>query len=260
MNNIPKTINYCWFGKKEKNELIKKCINSWKKFLPDYEIIEWNEENFDVNQNFFVKEAYENQKYAFVSDFARLKVIYENGGIYFDVDIELIKDLKPIIDNGPYVGCENEGLVNTGVGFAAEPKNLIIKKMLDKYENIHFINDGEMDLTTCTQRNTEAILECGWNSKNVISKVQDKITVYPTEYFCPYDYITGKQEIRDNTYSIHHCNASWLEDYERMLMNHKKILVKKFKKIGTKLYYIEKIIVLLFKDKEKLLNIIKKRK
>lgn len=255
---IPKKIYYCWFGGNEKTEFINKCIESWKKFLPDYEIIELNETNFDISQSIYTKEAYDAKKYAFVSDYARLKIIYDNGGIYFDTDIEIIKDMHDILEKGSYLGCESGEVVNTGVGFAAEPKNKIIKKMLEEYDNLHFIKEnGELDLTACPIRNTNALIAFGWNRQNKLAEIEGT-TIYPMEYFSPYNYYTGEVKITENTYTIHHCNATWLKDYERRLLKNKRKLVAIFgNKIGKLIYYIEKFFVLLVKEPKELLSKIK---
>lgn len=258
---IPKKIHYCWFGKGKKTELMKNCIKSWKKFLPDYEIIEWNETNFNVNQSIYAKEAYKAKKYSFVSDYARLKIIYDNGGIYFDCDIELIKDMQEILEKGSYFACENGNVVNTGLGFAAERKNEVVKAMLDEYKDLHFINENnKMALVPCPIKNTNALVKLGWDKQDKLSNIKG-VTIYPTNYFCPYNYNTGEMKITENTYSIHHCEATWLDDYEKKLFNDKKKLVARFgKKLGKILYYIEKFFVLLVKDPKKILAKFKEKK
>lgn len=257
---IPKKIYYCWFGGNSKTEFMNNCIDSWKKFLSDYEIIELNESNFDINESLYAKEAYEAKKYAFVSDYVRLKTIYDNGGVYFDVDIELIKDMHEIIDKGPYLGCENGEVINTGLGFAAEPGNKIIKKMLDEYEGKHFFKEnGELDLSPSPNKHTRALEYYGWDKQNRLVEIEGT-TIYPIEYFCPYNYNTGEMKITENTYSIHHCAATWLKDYERKLFENKKILVARFgNKLGKLIYYIEKFFVLLIKDPKELLSKIKEK-
>ncbi len=248
---IPKTINYCWFGKTEKNELFYRCLYSWKKYLPDYKIIEWNEDNFDVMQNDYVREAYEAKKYAFVSDYARIKIIYDNGGIYFDTDVEVLRDMSKILDKGPFIGCEQINEIASGLGFAADKHNYMVKAMLDQYKDLHFNIDN---IITCVKYNTYAFIENGWSGNNRIEKVKD-IYVYPVEYFSPFNYLTGEINITQNTYTYHHGNASWLPEYERKLLILKKKLVSKYgKKIGKLIYYFVKFIVLLFKNPKKILR------
>lgn len=120
---IPKKIHYCWFGMGEKPELAKKCIQSWKKYCPDYEIIEWNEDNFDIDQYPYLRWCYDNKKWAFLSDFARLLVVYQNGGIYFDTDVELIKTPDELLGCNAFFGFENDKNIATGLGFRASAPN-----------------------------------------------------------------------------------------------------------------------------------------
>lgn len=156
---IPKVIHYCWFGRNPKPELINKCIESWKKFCPDYEIKEWNEDNFDIHQCPYVEEAYECKKWAFVSDCARLKIIYDNGGIYLDTDVELLDSLDNILKYDFFFAFEHEFRVNTGYGFGAKKMSPIVQEMLSFYLGKHFIVDGKTDLTVCTISNTDALMK-----------------------------------------------------------------------------------------------------
>lgn len=207
---IPKKIHYCWFGKSDKGELFYKCYKSWKKFFPEYEIIEWNERNFDVNVNKYIKEAYKEKKYAFVSDYVRLKVLYENGGIYFDTDVEVIKRFpEEILING-YFAKETYNEIATGLGFAVDKENKIIKYMMDDYENISFYNDdGKLDLTPCTKRNTYSLIKRGYKIDKSTQKI-DNIKIYDPEYFCGYDVFNNNYCITSNTITVHHYAASWL--------------------------------------------------
>ncbi len=133
---IPKTIHYCWFGRNPKPKLAKKCIASWKKYCPDYEIIEWNEDSFDVEQYPYAKFCLENKKYAFLSDFVRLVVIAKKGGIYFDTDVEVIKKLDGLLDYDAFYGFENDSYVASGLGFGSEKGHVTVIKMLEEYENL----------------------------------------------------------------------------------------------------------------------------
>ena len=201
---IPKIIHYCWFGGNPMPEQYKKCMQSWKKYCPDYEIVEWNESNFDIAQNQYCSEAYAAKRWAFVSDYARLKIIYENGGIYLDTDVELVKDITP--------------LVTDGVGFAAAPHNAVVKEMLDIYENRYFVrSDGTYNAIPCPAANTVGLIRCGLKvGKPWCTRIQDLqgIRVYPEEYFNPLDNDTQKLKLTENTYSIHQYAATWLgENY-----------------------------------------------
>lgn len=170
---IPKIIHYCWFGNNKKPECILKCIESWKKFCPDYEIKEWNESNFDVNMFNYTKEAYEVKKWAFVSDVARLWIIYEYGGIYMDTDVEILNNIDYLLNNECFLFFQSERHIATGLGFGAVKNNKIIKAMLDDYNSKHFLIDtGKFDTTACPILNTIVLkrelpkLELDGNSQN----------------------------------------------------------------------------------------------
>ena len=216
---IPKIIHYCWFGGNELPELAQKCIESWKKYCPDYQIRRWDESNFDIECCDFVKEAYDMKKWAFVSDYARLKIIYNEGGIYLDVDVELIKNIDVLLENKCYLGEEGIGYVNTGLGFGAEKNNSVILKLIEEYEGKHFIQDnGNLDTIPCPEKNTLPIKSMGYNNcLNGIWKI-DSLTIYPSDYFCPIDYETGNMCITANTYSIHHFSALWHTKFDRIIL------------------------------------------
>ncbi|MGG7190017.1 glycosyltransferase family 32 protein [Clostridium paraputrificum] len=213
---IPKVINYCWFGGNPLPPLAVKCIDSWKKFCPDYKIIEWNESNFDLDCCDYVREAYKEKKWAFVSDYARFKILYENGGLYFDTDVELIKPLDDILSCGSFMGVENfisSTSINPGLGLAVVPGLGLYKELLDSYHDRHFINkDGSLNLTTVVDYTTECLRQHGLKDVNVIQEVAG-VYIYPKEYFNPTDMDTGKIIVTDNTVSIHHYAASWVDSY-----------------------------------------------
>ncbi|MEE1219146.1 MAG: glycosyltransferase [Ruminococcus sp.] len=157
---IPKIIHYCWFGNNEKPEVIKKCIESWQKFCPDYEIIEWNESNFDINMYTYVKEAYEAKKWAFVSDVARLWVVYTHGGIYMDTDVEFLDSIDDLLKYKLFISFESERSINTGLGFGAEKNNQLVKKILDDYKARRFkLDNGKFNMTACPSYNTQVIVD-----------------------------------------------------------------------------------------------------
>lgn len=208
---IPKKIHYCWFGGNPLPKDAKKCIESWKKYFPDCEIIEWNESNFDINYNKYTQQAYQCKKFAFVSDVARLYIIEKYGGIYFDVDVETIKKYDDINDCDAFYGIEKEGHVNTGLGFGSKKNNKLLKKMLKDYDNIKFINeDGTLNLTPCPEINSKIFLDYGFTLDNKKNEEIDKIRVYKTEYFNPLENSTGKLKITNNTHSIHWYKKSWV--------------------------------------------------
>lgn len=212
---IPRKIHYCWFGENPLPEQYNKYMQSWKKYCPDYEIVEWNETNFDVTQNQYCHEAYLASKWAFVSDYARLKIIYENGGIYLDTDVELVKDITPLVTDGVgFIGFQNPIEATTGLGFAAAPHNAVVKAMLDIYENRSFVRpDGTYNVIPCPAANTVGLIHCGLKvGKPWCNQVQvlENMRVYPEEYFNPLDNDTQKLSITENTYMIHQYAATWL--------------------------------------------------
>ena len=214
---IPKKIHYFWFGGNEKPKSVQKCINSWKKYCPDYEIIEWNETNFDIHCMPFVEQAYEAKKYAFVSDVARLMVVYEYGGIYMDTDVEVIKQLDDLLENRAYMSFENNENINTGQGFGAEAGIPFFKEHIDVYRNWNFINDdGTYNQIGCPKVATDLFKTKGIFLDGSEQTVCD-IHIYPAEYFNPYDSLTGKLTKTPNTYSIHWYDASWSDTSQTTL-------------------------------------------
>lgn len=212
---IPKKIHYCWFGHNPLPPLALKCIKSWRKYLPDYEIKEWNEDNFDINIIPYVKEAYKAKKYAFVSDYTRFWILYHFGGIYFDTDVEVVNYLDDIIAKGAFMGCEIDALeergptVAPGLGIAVCPQNPIYKEILDFYNTIHFINeDGSLNLHTVVEYTTDILKNHGLTRKEGIQNC-DGIFIYPKEYFCPKSYFDLKTYKTKKTVTIHHYAASW---------------------------------------------------
>ena len=210
---IPKVIHYCWFGRNPLPDSALKCIESWKKYLPDYEIVQWNEDNFDVNSIPYVAEAYAARKYAFVSDYARFYVLYNQGGVYFDTDVEVVAPLGDILEKGPYMGMERalsgEVAVNPGLGFAAEPGMQLLGELLENYSKLKFVNDdGSLNMTTIVKHTTDQLLKYGYAPENRLQHCAG-FGLYPTDYFCPLDYRTGKLLSTDNTRTIHHYAATW---------------------------------------------------
>ena len=204
---IPKIIHYCWFGGNPLPDFANKCINSWKKYFPDYEIKEWNESNFDLSCCDYVKEAYAQKKWAFVSDYARFWILYNYGGLYFDTDVEIIRDMSNIINQGAFMGCETVDKCAPGLGLGANPGLDFYKEILDLYNQIHF-NREDGKLPTVVDYTTSILVKHGWKGVNKITLV-DNIYIYPPEYFCPYSYTTGEWNITGNTVSIHHYAATW---------------------------------------------------
>lgn len=209
---IPKKIHYCWFGKKSKTLLAKKCIASWEKFCPDYEIIEWNEDNFDVEANGYTKMCYETKKYAFLSDYVRLKVVAEYGGFYFDTDVELLQSLDQLRMQEAYFGFENKEYVSTGLGFGSVPKGGAILAMLQEYDA--FL-DGQHGTIGCPIMNTNALVKLGLVRNGLEQKLQNTM-IYSPEVLNPYESATGKMNKTSRTISIHWYAASWLSWKKRI--------------------------------------------
>ena len=210
---IPKAIHYSWFGGNPLPELAQKCIASWRKFFPDYEIKEWNESNFDVNIIPYTAQAYAAKKYAFVSDYARFWVLYREGGIYFDTDVEVIKPMDDIIERGPFMGNElvKTSGVNPGLGLGMYENHLILKELLDFYATLSFINlDGTENTHTIVEYTTNILYKHGLKNERDIQNVAD-VWIYPQDYFNPLNANTGMLKITDNTRSIHWFAKSWCD-------------------------------------------------
>jgi hypothetical protein len=206
---IPKTIHYCWFGGKPIPKRMKRWMESWKKYCPDYAIIEWNEGNFDFDSNLYAKQAYEAKKWAFVSDYARLYVLFHHGGIYMDTDVELLKNIDSFLENKAFSGFEQEKTILTGI-MAVEKGHPLFKTLLSYYDRRAFIKeDGTFDLTSNVSIITDYCLALGLTPNNTKQTVAD-FTLYPTDYFCPKNWWTKKLNITANTCAIHHFEGSWV--------------------------------------------------
>ena len=229
-----KKIHYCWFGRNVLGQEARKCIASWKKFLPEYEIIEWNEDNFDVHQCRYSSEAYKMKKYAFVSDYARFKILNEQGGIYFDTDVELIASPKKMIETGPFMGVEKSSAngsgdvgVAPGLGIYLEPHMPIVEEIISFYESRPF-SFGDHTVVTIM---TKFLNKYNFKPKDCQQYIQG-LTIYPSEYLCPMDSTTGEITITPNTVSIHHYSASWLDHNSLSFKLHtlKNLFIKIFGK------------------------------
>ena len=212
---IPKVIHYCWFGRNPLPESAKKYIASWRKFFPDYEIKEWNEDNFDVNIIPYTAEAYSAKKYAFVSDYARFWILYRYGGLYFDTDVEVIKPMDDIIARGPFMGIEVEAdeitlpKVAPGLGLGVNPGLGLYKEILDYYAPLHFLkNDGSFNQVTVVNYVTKVLEQNGLRPTNNIQEVAG-VWIYPKDYFNPLDDHTGRLVTTYNTRTIHWYTRTW---------------------------------------------------
>ena len=206
---IPKIIHYCWFGRGQMPELATKCIESWHKYMPDYEYKLWNEDNFDVNSVPYVKEAYESRKFAFVTDYVRLYALYYEGGIYMDTDVEVLKPSDDLLTLSGFTGYEGSKHLPPVTGtMASEAGNAWVKEQLDAYDGLHFVlEDGTMDTTTNTTR-ISAIMKSGGFVQNGKKQVYKDMHIFPVDYFCPRQ-TTGEILFSENTYCDHHFMGSW---------------------------------------------------
>lgn len=233
---IPKIIHYCWFGGESLPELTQKCILSWKKFCPDYQIMRWDESNFDYSKRQYTLEAYQAQKWAFVTDVARLEAVYHYGGFYFDTDVELIRPLEALRNDTCFMGLEQNGCVATGLGFGAERENDVIAANLALYDALRFrINDETYNLTPCVQYTTRCLEKYGPIRKDVIQTL-GSVTVYPATYFCPKLRSDGKADVQPQTISIHWYNASWCTEGEKKIAEHARLAYTYFGTHGKHLY------------------------
>lgn len=209
---IPKIIHYCWFGRGEKSQLVKKCMESWKTVLPDYQIKEWNEENFDLNNYVYAREAYESKKYAFVADVARLHALASEGGLYFDTDIEVIRKLDKFLGHCAFAGFEDGVNIQTGI-LASEKGGTWVTENLKYYKDRHFIGkDGNYDMRTNVYTVTKYLVNKGLRQDDSYQEFEDLIAIYPQEYFCPLTVGGRKLKMTMNTHTIHHFTGSWGND------------------------------------------------
>lgn len=207
---IPKIIHYCWFGRNPLPYSALKCIESWRKYCPDYEIIEHNEDNYDIEKYEYAKEAYEAKKWAFVSDIARLDILYQYGGIYLDTDVELLKSLDDLLDCDGFMGFEDNKQVASGLGMAAVPHSTIIELLLSGYDKSNFIKEnGEYDLTPCPIRNTKDLLKIGLIPDGSYQEICN-FKFFPRDVLAPKESTSGRLKyFTKNTRAIHHYDASW---------------------------------------------------
>lgn len=236
---IPKVIHYCWFGGNPLPDSVRKCIHSWKKFCPDYDIKQWDETNINLHENAYVLEAYQAKKWAFITDYVRLKVLVEYGGIYMDTDVEVLKPIDVFLSNHAFSGFEDVDCVPTGI-MACEKGYTLFKELLDDYKNRHFIlPDKSYDMTTNVVTITKQCVKHGLVLNNTLQNIEG-FCLYPKDFFCPKSHVTGEIKCTSNTYTIHHFAGSWHTPYQRFKAKIKKILgcrlTKKIIEIKNKLY------------------------
>ncbi|MBX7332726.1 glycosyltransferase family 32 protein [Clostridium chauvoei] len=215
-SGIPKIIHYCWFGRGEKSELANRCIESWKKNLDGYKIMEWNEDNFDISANLYIKEAYDKGKYAFVSDYVRLDILFKYGGIYLDTDVEILSDFNALLDSNAFLGFEDDELISTAT-IGARKNNIIIKNWLDTYNNRRFIKNGRESELTNVRVVTDILLNHGLKQDNRIQNLlNDEITIYSNDFFSPLKIGSSNPKVTHNTIAIHWFEGTWLTPQKKV--------------------------------------------
>lgn len=224
---IPKIIHYCWFGNNTKPDIVKNCIASWRKYCADWEIKEWNEVNFDVESIPYMKEAYEQKKYAFVSDIARLLIVYQLGGVYLDTDVELLGSIESLLKNDAFFAFESDRNINTGLGFGAIAKHKAIKKMLEFYKEKHFVVNNRMCLVPCPTGNSESLSSLySVFKRNGKSQKFSNISILGTSEY--------------SRIAKHHEAGTWLETRKAVNRKYKDFWIKRFLRDPKKFDFIEK--------------------
>ena len=214
-DKIPRKIHYCWFGKGELPEKAKLYLESWKEYCPDYEIIRWDENNYNVNNRDYTRQAYEKGEWAFVSDVARLDIIYNEGGVYLDTDVEIIRSFDSLLSEDCFFGLEDDTYVNTGLGFGAKARSSIIDGLRKLYDGREFIlEDGSEDRMSCPIFQQPYFVELGYDGSGNYYRGEGFV-IYPRSVFSPKSFVTGRTHITDNTFSIHHFDMSWHNDDEK---------------------------------------------
>ena len=217
MQKIPKKIQYIWFGRGDKSDLIQNCMKKTKELLSGWEITEWNEDSYDISACQYMKEAYEQKKYAFASDYARFDLLYKYGGVYLDTDVELLKVIPDdMLNDAGFTGVESNLKIAPGLIFACEAGNPIVKEILESYEKDHFVyENGQFNTKTVVDRVTEVFNSHGF-IRGDTEQILDGFHIYPSEYFCAYDFVTNEFTISDKTISIHHYTATWTNSKSKM--------------------------------------------
>jgi len=229
---IPQTIHYCWFGGAPIRDNIAAYMESWKKFCPEYEIVRWDESNYDFKKSEHMYEMYKKKIWGLVPDFARLDIIYKYGGVYLDTDVELIRNIDDLLCDDAFCGFADNLVVNNGSGFGAVAGFPLILEQMKKYDQVLFLNeDGSFNLQPGPVYETELLRSKGLQLNNTLQKIQG-MTVYPSDVLSPFSCLTGILAKTDNTYSIHHYTATWWDgiEYERI-----KMMLQKYKLLAEKL-------------------------
>lgn len=212
---IPKTIHYCWFGNSQIPDDLKRYMATWEEKCPDYTIKRWDESNYDITKNRYMREAYEAKKWGFVPDYARLDILYNSGGIYLDTDVEILKPFDDLLNQGAFFSFTTNFKINIGSGIASTPKHRLVKEMLDEYSNISFHNpDGSLNITPCMEYQHRALIKYNYKTNGKLQEFED-FTILPIDILCGYDHYFDTMLINKNTFSVHHSKHSW-QGEERM--------------------------------------------
>lgn len=235
ISKIPKVIHYCWFGGKNIPTRYQNYIDTWEKKCPDYEIVRWDETNYDIDRCKYMKQAYDVGKWAFVSDYARLDVIYQYGGIYLDTDVELLRNLDDLLYDDMFCGFERNNYINFGLGYGAVKRHPIIYSLLKQYQNMDFFNE---QLTPCVEYQHDEIMKFGFVPRNEYQCLNG-VVLYPSEVLAPLDLYGMQSHVTDKTYSIHHYSSTWwekdTEDSNTYIKANLQKFRKRIKKEGDKL-------------------------
>lgn len=240
---IPKVIHYCWFGQKPKPQKVLDCIDTWKSIVPDYQIKEWNENNFDVNCMKFTKEAYALKQFAFVSDVVRLYALYTEGGIYLDTDIEVRKELTPLLHNKSFIGWEDI-LLGTGVLASISHANWL-NDCLNIYKHNGFISwFGKLRNTPNPYLLSQVLQDYGLKLNHEKDLLEDDIAIYPIEYLCAHNMKERRYVITENTYCIHHFDSSWCNKGRRLNLLDKLCNIPRFICVKIKIAFVKSVMEL----------------
>lgn len=215
-----------WVGRNKKPDLVVRCEQSWRKFCPNYQFKEWNEDNFDFeNAPNYVIQAFKFQKWAFVSDYIRLWALHTYGGIYLDTDVELIKKIDFFLENQAFIGFEDKEHVQTAV-IGSTKDNKLIKEFMNYYHHNNFMKDNKIDTTTNVQIISDILHKKGLLRENREQLINNNLRVYPSEYFCPVNFKTGVKVVKNNTHAIHHFSSSWLSTPQKAKVKLSRIFKK----------------------------------
>lgn len=225
---IPKRIHYCWFGGKELPNFLKECMESWSRYCPDYEVIRWDENNYDIDKYEYTRQAAAHKKWGFITDVARLDILYQYGGIYLDTDVKLLKSLDEFLCQKGFVGVEQWGNINSGGGIGAVPHHPMIREMLDYRLGFPFVmSDGSLNIETNGLYETKPFIRHGMRIDNTLQVIND-MTVFPASVFHPYDYLSCEEKIKEHTVSVHYFYGGWMEEKDRENREKTQLQYKKF--------------------------------